>query len=178
MKIDISGRSTRIAFGGLASALSVVLLLANNLLPTATLALTAASAVIVFLISVEFKTPLAIAVYIVSAVLSAFLVPANPNVFWLYTVIFGLFSVIKRPMDMIQNSIVKYACKVLFSAVAYAAYVCVLFFVIGLTEFITQWLWAVILGVVAFIAVFLIYDNCLTKIAVMYRNTFRNKVFK
>lgn len=171
-------KSSRVAFGGLAAALSVVLLLANNIFPTATLALTAAAAVVVFIISVEFNTPLAVAVYLSSAVLSAVLVTANLNVFWLYTIVFGIYSVIKKPIDMLKNNVVKHICKITFSLVAYIGYVCVLFFIMGLADVLSKWTFLIIIGSLAFVAVFLVYDRCLTRLAQAYYSSFRSKVIK
>lgn len=175
---EFSFKSSRVAFGGLATALSVIFLLANNVFPTATLALTAAAAVIVFIISVEFNTPLAIAVYVASSVLSAVLVASNLNVFWLYTVIFGIYSVIKKPIDMLRNNVLKYVLKTVFSLASYAGYVCILVFLMGLGEVFEKWSIAIIIGAFLFVAVFLVYDRCLSQMAQIYRNSFRSKFIK
>lgn len=171
----------RIAVGGIAAALAVVLLLANNFITTATLALTATAAAVVFFVSVEFGTPLAAAVYVVSSLLSALFVSSNPNVFWMFTLMFGLYCVLKRHFDMVHSRVVKITVKFSFAVLSLVAYGCILLFVLDSAELVQQFdgvsLLAIILLIAVCIAMFFLYDFCLTRLAGLYYANFRKRIF-
>ena len=173
-------KSGRIAVAGVASALSVVILMLNILVPDATLAITATSAVVAFFIAVEFGLKLAVGVYAVSAVLSAIFVSAQPTVFWLYTLIFGLYSLIKILADKIQSKPLRVAVKIAFSAVTVVVYAVIATFVLAnadMLELVNSHPLIPVAGFLLYELTFILYDVCLTRLARIYLLKWRRRLF-
>ena len=175
-----TNKTTRIAVAGVMAALSVVLLLLNLLIPMGTVALTATSAVILFFLVLEYGYKTALAVYAVTAVLCAILLTGIPEVFCLYVFIFGLFSLLKKPLDRIRSVALRYTLKLLFavfSALLYGALMIFLLQAEVLSDYITKTLWLDIVTVLLYLATFLLYDECLTRLARLYYRSLRQKLF-
>ena len=180
MAHPFSTKSGRIAVAGVASALGVVILLLNNFIPDMTLAITAISAVIVFFIAIEFGVKLAVGVYAVSAILSAIFVTAQPTVFWLYTLIFGLFSVIKVPVDKITVKPLRFTVKIAFSAITMGVYAVIAVYVLtsaDMLELFAEKPYIVAAAFALYEFTFILYDVCLTRLAVMYKSKWRQRIF-
>ncbi len=178
---ELNQKTVRVAVGGVCCALTVVLLMLNNLLPSATVALTACAAVVVFFISVEYGITLAAAVYVASSIICVFAVASNPNVFWLYTAVFGLYSVLKKAMDNIKKRVITVVLKTLYAVASASVYIGALLFIIGVEqplEFARDNIWVVPLCTVAYLALFFIYDSCLSRLAGLYFSSLRNRIFR
>jgi len=162
------------------TALSVSVLLLNLLFPTVTAALTVTAAVLLFLLSVEYGNKTAIFVFIATAALSLMLLSSRPEVFCLYTFLFGLYSLLKKPLDLILSKPLRIALKLLFSVVAESVYAAAILFVFqsqAVADFFYQSLWLNLAAALLSVAVFLLYDECLTRLAKMYYIKLRPKIF-
>ena len=175
-----TNKTMRVAVAGVMSALSIVLLLLNLIVPMGTVALTATASVILFFLVLEYGYKTALAVYASTCALCAMLLANIPDVFCLYTFIFGLYSLLKKPFDTIPSKILRYVVKILFAVVTVMLYAVLIVFVLqaeALTEFLSGKLWFDAIVFLLYLATFLLYDECLTRLARLYFRSLRQKLF-
>lgn len=171
MKRD-DGHSRRVAVGGLFAALIVVVLLLNNLLPFATLALVGIAAVLLLLFVLEFGWRWAALVFVASGVLCFFVV-ADRKVFLLYVLVFGLYALLKPLMDRIGNPVLRWGVKIVFGVAAGGGYYLLFTTLFGVPEIMNK----VALPLVAALAlaVYILFDWVVTRALEEYYNRIRKK---
>lgn len=170
-----------IALCGVMSALILVLLLTDLLIPTATIALAATAGALVFAMSVEYSTATSVVVYVVTVALCGLLRGGtDPVIFWMYTILFGLYGALKRRLDTLSHIPMKWISKTFFALLAGGAYGLVgyvLFATEGTDLFFGVTKWIYLLAALAYFVLFMIYDFCLTKLAEIYLTSFRKRLF-
>ncbi len=162
-------KSTKVAFGGLVAALSLVLLALTGLFPMGTLALPALSGVMFLSVMIEVNAAWAGITYGVVAVLS-FFITADQQAWALFTVFFGYYPVLKFTLEKNRRHAVVWGLKYLLFNLALALYVvaCLFLFQVDLSSMQNMLVWAAPLMFVLCNVVFFIYDRALSGLAFLY----------
>ena len=166
-------KSVGIAFCGIITALSTVLMMCTGLLPVATYALPALSGVLMILVVVELGRQWAFPVFVATALLSSFLA-ADKEAVLLFIVFFGYYPILKSLLEQIRQKWLSWLLKFIvfnaamitgFFAAVYLLMVPIEEFTIG-TVFL-PWI-LLILGNI----VFLLYDYAVSGLVVLYFQRF------
>ncbi len=159
-----------VAFCGMASALSVVLLFLTNFFPTATIALPALAGVLLMPVVVEIGIRWGWTVFAVCTLLSFFLM-ADKEAFFMYVLFFGYYPVLKALIEKyLHTRVLSWVLKLLVLNVAMAADVLLVIFVlqIPLESFFDFGLYTPVILAVAANIIFVIYDFALSGLVAVY----------
>lgn len=171
-------KTFRIAFGGIISALCIVLLLCTGLFPFATVALPAVAGVMMIPVVVELGAKWAYLVYAVVAAVSFFVTP-EPAAMLMFVFFFGYYPIVKSSIERIHKNMLEWAMKFLIVNAALIVLFLLARWIFGLAAvlpdirvfgkftFLVFWL--------AANAVFLVYDLALTRLAGGYIRWFKPK---
>lgn len=163
-------RSVRTAFCGAAAALQIVLLFLTNLLPTATLGLTALAGVLLMPVVIEIGTRWGWCVFAISSALSWFLL-TDKEAYLLFVLFFGYYPVLKACIEKyIPKKPVCWLVKLLALNLAAAADVLAVVFVLRL-PIEPVFTFGMVLPVLLWIGVnvvFVIYDMALSGLVMVY----------
>ncbi|HIW15609.1 MAG TPA: hypothetical protein H9691_09250 [Firmicutes bacterium] len=168
-------KSTKVAFGGLVAALSLVLLALTGLFPMGTLALPALSGVLLLSVMIEISPSWAGITYGVVAVLS-FFITADQQAWALFTLFFGYYPALKFTLEKKRRRAVVWGLKYLVFNAALALYIVVCLFIFqldlssmpGILSSQNVLLWAAPLMFLLCNAVFFVYDRALSGLAFLY----------
>lgn len=159
----------KVAFGGVISALSALLVMGAGLFPTMTYALPAIAGVLLVAAVIELGRRWAFFCYAAVAILTLLLGTDKESAL-LFTLLFGYYPALKSLLDPMRRRALSWAIKLLiFNAAALALYALAVF-VLGVpAETFSigglQWEWLLLLfGNV----VFLVYDRAVGGVAVLY----------
>ena len=157
---DIKDKSLNLAFSGICTAISVVLLYIASVVPTARLALCAVASATVCLVMIKSGVKGAFTLYFAVTVLSAIILP-DKAIAIAYGGVFGIYPIIKALIEKRHNLYVEWLFK-LIVFIIYSA----LFFVVSsyfLPGLINAKLSAPII-LIGVIAVLVVYDIALSLI--------------
>lgn len=171
--------SFRVAFCGLISALSLVLMLCTGLVPVGTYAFPIFSGMMLVAIVIEFGEKWAIAAFVAVAILSLFLAADKEAVAY-FIMFFGFYPIAKSGIERLKSRAVQYILKyALFTVCVIAAFtVCKLVLMIPDEEFTIFGVYIPWLFLLVGEAIFPLYDKCVTVIVARYIVSIRNKIFK
>ena len=166
------------AFGGILTALSVVLMFLTGIIPFLTFALPALAGALLILIVMEIGPKWALCVYAAVSILSL-LVVADKEAAMMYAAFFGYYPVIKSFLESKLPRVVEWIVKFLiFNAAMVLAYV-IIIFVFGMPldemEEFGQYAVPILLGMGN--VVFFVYDIALTRVIGAYLHRWR-KAFR
>ena len=121
MLLGVIGINTKkVAFGGLMTAMSVVVLYLSSVLPTLKLTACVISSVIVCITMLKSGSLTAILVYAASAVVSLMISP-DKTIALSYALVFGNYPILKAFIERKNNLFVEWIVKIiLFAVYAYA----------------------------------------------------------
>ncbi len=174
--------SFKVAFGGIISAVSIVLMFSTGLIPTLTYAIPAVAGALLIMIVIEISPKFAVAVYLAVSVLSL-LVVADKEAAVMYAAFFGYYPIIKgfieKKLNGVSAWIVKY---IIFNVAVISAYL-IVSKILGISyddiaflgKFALPLLWLICNITFAF------YDIALTRILSIYIYNWRKyvkRVFK
>lgn len=149
--------SKKIAFGGIATALSIIILYFTNIIPINTLAILTLTSLIIPSVIILTDLRTGIITFIATSLIGYFIVPINYLL--MYSMFFGIYGIVKAFIEKINNMAVEIILKVLYFNVAlFSGY-----FLLGLFigEIVVNIpLWMAFLGAEV---VFIVYDYFLTK---------------
>ncbi len=173
--------SFNMAFGGILSALCIVLMFAVGLLPIFVYVFPMICGYIMYAVYYECGLKYAISAYFCVSILSLLLGP-DKEAGLLYFALFGYYPIAKIHIDRIKPKLIKLIIKLaIFNAAVISVYwiLIYLFKVVSITDFVgeggTYLIWA-FLGVSNI--VFLMYDFALSRIAILYEYRIRKLLFK
>ena len=148
------------AFAGICTAVSVVLLYIASVMPTARLALCAVVSAMVCLVMIKSGTKGALALYVAVTLLSAIILP-DKGIAVAYGVVFGIYPVIKAFIEKRNNLLLEWIYKI----VLFVLYSALVIFGVGyiLPDLINTELAKPILYI-GVIAVLIVYDIALSLI--------------
>lgn len=169
-------KSKKVAFGAVVAALSLVCMLLTAVLPVGTYALPCFAGILLVIIVMEFGVPWAIGVYAGVSVLS-FLLVSDKEAALYYTLILGIYPILKSFFERIKVRWLSFALKLLyFNIFAVAAYYISIFLLsIPVESFelfgFNMPLVFLLMGNV----VFVVYDLCVTRLIILYLNVWRQR---
>lgn len=172
-------RSMRIAYGGVISALSLLMMFFTGVFPFAEYALPAIAGVLLTVLVIEFGFRIAFAAYGAVAVLSLVLTP-NKEAVILFIAFLGYYPIVKGKLETLRSKPIQWVLKfALFNAAAVASYL-VMIYLLGMTEVMEDFA-AFRFGVWVLLllgnAVFLIYDMAATRLISAYVYQIKPKIF-
>lgn len=169
-------KSRKIAFGGIVAALSFVLMLLTGILPFGTYALPCFAGILLTAIVIEFGIPWALGVYAGVSVLS-FLLVSDREAALYYTLILGIYPVLKSLFERIKLRWLSISVKLLhfnLSAVA-AFYISIYVLSVPAESFSLFGVNMPLLFLLMGNVVFIVYDICVTRLIAAYLNVWRSR---
>ena len=174
-------KSTRVALGGMASALCLLLMFMTGLIPFGTFALPAMAGIVLIVVVVEMGRSTAALVYAAVSLLSLFMCP-DKEAAMMFIGFFGFYPVIKELLDRIRPKILQGLCKfAVFNAAILASY-WVIIILFGLDEIMEEMgafgdltlfvTWLMGCGV------FIMFDIALGRIHWAYKHVLRYRFFR
>ena len=166
-----------VAFCGVITAICVVLMLVSGVVQVVTIALPALAGVILMAIVIELGVKWALCTYAAVSVLSAFFV-ADKEAALIFILFFGYYPILKARLDLIRSRAVRWFVKLLlFNAAAIAEYWLAIH-VLMVPEEEYMFGGSPILIVLLALAngVFVLYDNLLVRLAVLYCERIQKKM--
>lgn len=169
--------SFKVAFGGVISALSIVLMFSTGIFSTLTYAVPAVAGALLILIVIEISPKFAGAVYFAVAVLSL-LVVADKEAAVMYAMFFGYYPIIKgfieKHLKNVLSWIIKFA---VFNVSVISAYFVVSkVFMISFDDLESFGKWALPIFLILCNIVFALYDIALTRLISAYLFSWRKYV--
>lgn len=171
-------KTFRIAFGGIVSALCVVLMLCTGLFPFATVALPALAGVMMIPVVVELGVKWAYLVYAAVAVVSVFVTP-ELSAMLMFVFFFGYYPIVKSSIERIHKSMLEWAMKFLIVNAALIVLYLLARWIFSLNVILPD---LRIFGKFTFLVfwfaanvAFFIYDIALTRLAAGYIRWFKPK---
>lgn len=170
------GHTKKIAFSGIITALSVVLMFLTAVIPFGTYAFAAIAGVLTILICIECDSKSAFCVFGAVAILAFLFVPDKISVL-AYIVFLGYYPIVKQFIERISKLTIQYIIKFSLVNVAMAAAFLVGTYVLQIPmDLFYDW------GFISFIiiillanAIFFIYDIALTSLISVYVYKYRDK---
>lgn len=163
------GKSVRVAFCGIITALCTVLMFMTSLIPTATYALPALSGVLLIAVVVELGAGWAWPVYVAASILSL-LLAGDKEAAMLFVLFFGYYPILKAAIEKIPGKSICYLLKfAVFNASMVIAFLLSIW-VLGVPQE-SFTLFGVYLPFVFLIIgnlVFLLYDYAVSSLVVTY----------
>ena len=171
----------KIAFCGITAGLCTAVMLMGSLFPFATYGCPAMAALLHFPIAYEYGAKTSFTVYLAVSFLSFFLVPDYELVF-MFVMVFGLFTVIKLPMDRKFKKKMNYLLKFIYvnGTLFLSYFILLVIFPVQalLNEFAEYSVGFGALLVVMFDITFFLYDKAIEKMLVIYIYKLRPKLIK
>ncbi len=169
--------SKKNAICGLCAALSVTVLLLLNVLTMVSYCIVMTACIPLLFCYVECGKGRAVAVYIVTAVLAHMFVPNLADIL-LYTVTFGIITLLKIPTDKIKSKILRFIAKTGIYISCDAVYYFLTLVVFDLPVF-EEFSILILLGSMALgIILGFVYDILLSHLIYLYFNRYRNQLLK
>lgn len=171
--------SYRIAIGGIIAALSVVIMLLDNLVGIGTYALPALAGLLLTVIVIEFGKPWAFAVYAAVAMLS-FVMVANKETVLIFTGFVGYYPILKAIIERVKKKLLQWVIKLAVFNVVTVGMLLLAALVLNVSlDMITMP--GVNLPALMLLVgnvVFVLYDYTITLMVSVYVNRIRSKLFK
>ena len=174
-------QTMKIALCGMLGALSVTILLMGFLFPFATYACPALAACLLMIVVYEYGAKTGLTLYTAVSALALMIVPDMELVFT-FIFVFGLYTVIKLPLDRKLGKKARLVAKFLYINCALVITYGILLFIfpvaVLVNEFATYSTAFVALLIVMFWLVFFMYDKASESILVIYIKKFRKMFFR
>lgn len=173
--------TTKIALCGVMGALSITILLMGFLFPFATYACPAIAASLLMIIVYEYGMKTGLTLYTAVSILGLMIVPDVELVF-MFIFVFGLYTVIKLPMDRKYSKKVRILIKFLYINIALAVSYGILLFIFPVAVLVNEFrdysmaFIALLFGM--FWLVFFMYDKAVETVLIIYIKRFRKMIFK
>lgn len=173
--------ASSVAFGGIVSALAVLLMFFTGVFPFATYALPALAGLLLVVIVVDHGMKWAWSVYGAISALAILITP-DREAAAMFVLFFGYYPILKSVLERIRSRVVEYILKFVVFNVAIVASYLIIINVLGISEILEEFgelgkygVW-IMLGMGN--VVFLLYDITITRLVCMYTGWLRPKLFK
>lgn len=165
----IKEKSFKASFGGIAAALSVIIMLVGGMLSSLTYAAPAICGIFLIVSVIEFSTGYSIAIYIAISILSLLVVP-NKECAVMYAMFFGIYPILKGKIEGRIKGIFSWIIKyILFNLTIIIAYlICSRLLDIPYDEIGALGKFTLLFLLASGNVTFLIYDIALTRIISIY----------
>lgn len=168
-------KSKKIAFGGIAVAVSIVFMLLTGIFPFAEYSLPALAGATLVSLVIEFDKRTALIAYAAVAILSLFVAP-NKEAAVLFALLLGYYPILKSALEKIKSRAAEWTVKILVFNLALAAGYFVLIHLMGMTELLPKVEYAVLALLVIGNAAFVLYDIALSRVIWFYCKNIRPKI--
>lgn len=162
-----------IAVGGLASALSMVILFLTGIVPASEIALPAIAGILLIPVVIEAGPRWALLIFVSVSLLAFFFCP-NKSAALFYIVFFGHYPIVKRYIEMLPTKLLRWVLKYAVFDVCVGAALAFTFWLGGLPKEFNSTAY-IVFSIVIFNITFLIYDFALTRMIVFYFYKIRKK---
>lgn len=168
---DMRSKSRAVALGGILSALAVAIMSIGSIIPSLDMSAAFISGFIIIIARIEINRTAPIGVYVVSAVLSAVLLP-NRFTAICFICMGGIYPIFKEYLEKIKFKLLSLLCKLAVFNVLYTAIILLAkFFTIEIDDiFGFEWLIYAVGNVT-----FLLYDFTLTMLITQYYRIFKKR---
>lgn len=177
-RMDARKQSARIAFCGMISALSAVLMLSGGLIPVMTYVSPLIAGVLLMPVLVDYGRKYAWTVWL-STALIVLLIDADKEAAFFYLFV-GCYPVLKWDIDRLQKKRLAFPIKLLFFSGSLAAMYAILAFLLRLdavlADFAELGLALTVLFFVLMVAVLMMYDRLLIRLLILYANKLRPRL--
>lgn len=163
-------RTKKLARAAILTALAVVFLLVGSLFQLLDLSMAAIASLAVLAALIDLNAGWALGVYAAASLLSLLILPNAAGV--VFAGFLGYYPVLKVPLERIRNKILQYLAKIGCFAVFLGVTYLLLWFLAGPeNEWISMAVWLIPLSFV----VFVLFDFCLSRLAVLYVTRIRKR---
>ena len=171
--------SFRVAFCGLVTALSLVLMISTSIIPVATYAFPCFAGIMLVAVVIEFGERWALAAYAAVSLLSLFLAGDKEAVVY-FIAFLGFYPILKSYIERLSSKVLQMVIKYsVFTFCMIGAFlVCKFLLAIPDEEFNVFGVYVPWLFLIAGEIVFFFYDKCVTILVYRYVTSLRNKIFK
>ena len=173
--------ASSVAFGGIVSALAVLLMFFTGVFPFATYALPALAGLLLVVIVVDHGMKWAWSVYGAISALAILITP-DREAAAMFVLFFGYYPILKSVLERIRSRVVEYILKFVVFNVAIVVSYLIIINVLGISEILEEFgelgkygVW-IMLGMGNI--VFLLYDITITRLICIYTGWLRPKLFK
>lgn len=174
-------KASSVAFGGIISALAVLLLFFTGIFPFATYALPALAGLLLVVIVVDFGMKWAWCVYAAISVLAILITP-DREAAAMFVLFFGYYPILKSVFEQIKSRTVEYLLKFLVFNVAMVLAYLLIIYVFGIQDILDEFgelgkygMW-IMLGMGN--VVFILYDFTISRLINLYTMWLKPKLFK
>lgn len=169
----------RVAFCGLITAFSFVLMLLTNLIPVGTYAFPCLAGVLLVAVVIEFGWKWALGAFTAVSILSA-LFAGDKEAAVYFIAFFGFYPILKSSIERLKSKIVQYIIKYAVFTVCMvgAFFVCKIVLLIPDEEFMIAGVYIPWVFLIAGEIAFIFYDLFVTIIVTNYIVRVRNRIFK
>lgn len=172
-------QSMKVAFGGIITALSVLLMFFSGIIPATEYALPIIAGVLLIPVYLEMGRKWAFPVFIAVSIVSFLIVPSKePPV--MYTLFFGYYPLVKEIIEKIKPKFISFAVKLIFYNFMTIAAVIIVAKVFGIpfVEDSEFGRFTIPIFLVLSNFVFVVYDLCLVRVVNLYFAVLHPKVKK
>ena len=178
----MSGKSTKIAVGGVFSALCLLLMLMSGMVPFSTYAIPALAGAMLIAVLIEAGRKAAVMVYISVSLLSIFAAP-DKEAAMIFVSLCGYYPLLKEWLEQLSSRMIEYILKfAVFNAAIVLGYAAITrifgFPSITVDDMGTFGRYTALVLLLAGNVVFFIYDIALTRFIFTYLNWFRPKFLR
>ena len=171
----------KIALCGMMGALCITILLMGFMFPFATYACPAVAASLLIIIVYEYGVKTGLTLYTAVSILGLMMVPDHELVF-MFIFVFGLYTVIKMPVDRMKSKGLKLIIKFCFINISLVVAYGILLFIFPVAALVNEFReYSMVFIVVLFAMfnlVFFMYDKAAETILIIYVRKFRKMFFK
>ena len=169
----------KVAFGGIACALSLACMFLSALVPFAEYTCPALAGIILIALVVDFGRRTAWIAYAAVAVLTIFITP-NKEAAMLFIAFLGYYPIAKSSIERLKSRIAEWAVKLLlFNTACISGYAVIIVF-FNMTQLLEDMSMGFAWGIYAFWVLanitFVVYDFALTRLIYIYCNTIRPRL--
>ena len=168
-------RSDIVAFGGVLTGLSLLLILLTRVIPFTEMALPAVAGALLIAAVIELGAKWSVVIYAAVGLFSLIFTFDNGAAFY-YIVFFGLYSIVKNYIEHIRSKLLQWVVKIVFFNLCAAALYFIIAAVSGLPAFVTRY--GLMIALALSNAVFIVYDIALSRLIVTYITRLRSKFFR
>ena len=169
--------SFRIAFGGIASALCVLLMFSAAILPFMMYAFPMLSGLLIYAVSYECGRKTGLAAYVSVATLILILSPEKESAL-LFALFFGYYPILSVYMDRLRSKLLQWVIRFSVLNIAIAAVYFILMKVLVAVDSEEFTKYSMIFFFVCWNLLLIVYDKLIRILTVRYVKTFRKKLFK
>ncbi len=169
--------SYAVAFGGIISALCLILEFSIGILPLFLYIFPQICALLIYILLEECGTKTSLCVYIGVSLLSLFLCPDKEGAL-LFVSFFGYYPILRVYIHKLKSKLLRIASKLLVFNIAMVIRYTALIFLFGMADAIDEAKWIFVMTIVMENIVFVMFDILLSRLLVLYTIKYKGKLFK